>query len=500
MFGRRPAILAALFISVLIFMFLPGQVHHRMQHEPLRNIVVNVSRQSDGPLDPYAEKTFLMLKSGATVIRNRLPAHIRSTLSRWPNHAVYADVETEICGVNVIDIFKWMPAELLERHKKYLSDYFVLRKSQEEQWMWDLDSLRKYDGWSLDRFKNIPMLAHAWLTAPEGTDWFLFMDADTYLFQRGLLKFLKSYNPNEAVYVGRAADWETEAYNLNGDYIKIPFAHGGSGVALSRGTMEKLFGKDPYADRSQLDAVVEKSMVRGAGHCCGDALVGIMLFEYLKEFTVDMPWGRFPSYDNPFQGSTPRDIAVGPNGWCLPYFSWHHLTPKEVDALYDYEQRLPQDHIDVSFSQLYHDFILPFVVPERENWDAVAGHKSGFWEGRTSVVYDRNSERPENLDPMSSKEDCKAACDLHADCLLWVFEDGRCQLENGVVFRGVATNLNQKGGYKKKVSGWMVDRIRDRRAEAPCDPLERGANGEWNDDNETSEGWFVRKHVDSEYA
>lgn len=493
MFGRRPAILAALFISLLIFMFLPSQAHTDLQQVPLQRFLSNTSSPSDGPLDPYADKVFLMLKSGATVIRSRLPAHIRSTLSRWPHHAVYADIETNICGIDVIDIFKWMPEELLERHKSYLRDYFVLRRSQDEQWMWDLDGLRKYDGWKLDRFKNIPMLAHAWLTAPEDTEWFFFMDADTYVFQRGLLKFLKKYDHNEPVYVGRAADWETEAYNLNGEYVKIPFAHGGSGVALSRGAMARLFGEDPHSDRSQLDAVVEKSMVRGAGHCCGDALVGIMLYEYLGEFLVDMPWGRYPSYDNPFQGSTLRDVAVGPNGWCLPYYSWHHLIPREVDELYDYERNLPINHGDVSFSQIYRDIILPFVVPERENWDAVAGHKSGIWEDRTSMVYDVNSERPENLDPAGTKEDCRATCELHSDCLLWVFEDSRCQLELGVVFRGIAVNSNQKGGYRKKTSGWMVDRIREKRLQAQCDPLSKSEDGEWNDTEDTSEGWFVRK-------
>lgn len=445
---------------------------------------------SRGPLDPYAEKVFLMLKSGATVVQNRIHPHVHSTLRRWPQHAVYADVETRINGIDVIDIFKWLPEFIFE--DEHLDDYLVLTKSVKERWQWELDGLSKYEGWALDMLKNVPMVAHAWQTAPETTDWYFFIDMDTYVFQRGLLDYLKELDPNQVYYLGRPAEWTTDAQTKSGEKQIIRFAHGGSGVILSKAAMYKLFGaKD---DKGRHGGIINYNTKRAQSHCCGDALLAIMLYEHAGEKTIDIPWGEEPTYNQPFQGSTPRDIAVGRQGWCLPYFSWHHLTPREVNMLYDYEEQLPRNQSAVTFDQLYHDFILPYVVPERTGWDALAGHVHGDWERKNSILYYDDSEFPENLTPTASKEECRRACEANGECLLWVYEDQRrCQLMHGAVMRGMAANPLKKGVEKSLISGWMVDRIRELRANAPCDPLTRAEDGTWNDNEETSEGWFVRK-------
>lgn len=444
---------------------------------------------SRGPLDPYAEKVFLMLKSGATVVQNRIQPHLYSTLKRWPQHAVYADVEARIGGVDVIDIFKWLPQYMRENER--LEDYRILEKSIEDKWMWELDGLGKYEGWALDMFKNVPMIAHAWQNAPDFIEWYFFMDMDTYVFQRGLLDYLKQFDPDQSYYLGRPAEWTTGAKDKKGVDQVMRFAHGGSGVALSRGAMKDLFYNKN--DKRRHGEIIEKNTKRAEGHCCGDALLAIMLFENANEKTIDTPWGVEPTYNQPFQGSTLRDIAVGRKGWCLPYFSWHHLTPREVDFLYEYEEKLPRNQSAVTFDQIYHDFILPYVVPEREGWDALGGHLHGDWERKDGILYFDDSEFPENISPTASKEECRRTCVQRENCLLWVYEDQRrCQLLDGAVLRGMAANTLKKGIEKDLTSGWMVDRIRELRANSPCDPLTRTEDGEWSDTEETSEGWFVR--------
>lgn len=438
-----------------------------------------------GPLDPFADRVFLMLKSGATVIQNRLPPHVRSTLRRWPHHAVYADVETEISGVKVIDILKWLPEDLLERHRLHLGNYFDLRTMLEEQWQWELDDLDGYPGWLLDKYKNVPMLAHAWLNALPQTEWFIFIDADSYIMQRGLLEHLRKYNSSEPHYIGRAADWEAGVVNKKGEEVKIPFAHGGSGVAISRGAMKNLFGPDPHSDRSRMDVVLSEFMDLADPNIAGDALVAMMLFYYVDEIVVEMPWGRFPFYDTPFQGSNTRDIAVGPEGWCLPLFSWHHLSPSEVDLIYEYEQTIPLSKKYVTFADIYRDFIMPYVVDERENWNAITQHFNGPWEKETALIHWKDHLT-------KSKVNCRTACEEDERCLLWVFERGHCQLELGVVFRGVAVNTKMKKYQKTATSGWMVERIREKRREVTCDPLHKFQNGTWSDEDGLSEGYLLR--------
>lgn len=448
-----------------------------------------------GPLDPYASKVFLLLKSGATVIQNRLPPHIRSTLKRWPVHEVYADVETRISGQDVVDIIKWLPEELQHQHRNTLADYFNLRRALEENWIWELDDLGSYEGWALDRFKNVAMLAHAWLHAPKDTDWFFFMDMDTYVFQQGLLDYLKRRDPAEPWYLGRAADWETTATNHEGESQSIPFAHGGSGVALSRGLMAILFGPDPHADRTRLDQVVTAAVDRAEVDCCGDAILASMVFEHANGLTVALDWGRYPTFSIPFQGSNLKDIAVSEAGWCLPYYGWHHLTPREVDHLFDYEERLPKDQVNVTFAQIYKDFILPYVVPERESWDALHGHTHGYWEDVNTVGFwdDVGHDYAGPVDPVVSKEACKFQCENDPTCLVWVYAWGHCQYEKSVIHRGVSLDVHKKDFTSDTSSGWQIDRIRRIRARAPCDSLVQYANGTWNDDAQTSEGWFVRQ-------
>lgn len=510
----RSSILLAAFISVaLVFVFLSGNLSKVKMPSISANFPKNGGGQSvsqdqasastdvhthafngTGPLDPYANKVFLMLKSGATVVQNRLPPHIRSTLKRWPNHQVYADVETRVGGQDVIDIIKWLPDNVQIQHRKALQDYFTLRRSLEEDWIWELDSLAQYKGWDLDRFKNVPMLAHAWLNAPDDIDWFFFMDMDTYMFQRGLLDYLKRHDPSKPYYLGRAADWETIGRDKNGVEHSIPFAHGGSGVALSRAAMAALFGPDPKNDRRRLDEIVAESMNHGEGNCCGDAVLSVMLFEKVNQLTVSLDWGRYPTYSIPFQGSNIKDIAVSQEGWCLPYYGWHHLTPRDVDILFEYEESLPKDHVNVTFANIYKDFILPYVVPERESWNAIWGHTHGYWEDKNSVRFYSNEghEYYGSEDPTVSKEACILQCERDPQCLLWVFEEGYCQYEKSVVYRGVSVDSHKKDYSQDTNTGWMVDRIRKFRAESPCDSLKLLDDGTYNDNNQTSEGWFVR--------
>jgi hypothetical protein len=111
----------------------------------------------------------------------------------------------------------------------------------------------------LDKYKNIHMAEMAYARRP-GHDWYLYVDADTYVVWSTLVEWLSRIDPTEKIYMGSVA-------MLGG----FPFAHGGSGYLVSRGTMGAMFdGKENVANRFDQNAT---------GICCGDALFSMALKE-----------------------------------------------------------------------------------------------------------------------------------------------------------------------------------------------------------------------------
>lgn len=68
----------------------------------------------------------------------------------------------------------------------------------------------------MDVYKNLPMDLDAVERFPD-VEWYIHADADSYIFQTNLLKYLATLNPYEQHFLGATA-------LIN----NIPFAHGGS--------------------------------------------------------------------------------------------------------------------------------------------------------------------------------------------------------------------------------------------------------------------------------
>lgn len=93
-------------------------------------------------------------------------------------------------------------------------------------------------GWKLDAKKNIPGFKLLYERYPD-VDWYVMIDDDTYMFMDNVLDKLKNYNPNDPHYLGAPTNF------IGCDGVKtwgesIYFAHGGSGIIISRGAMLKM--------------------------------------------------------------------------------------------------------------------------------------------------------------------------------------------------------------------------------------------------------------------
>jgi hypothetical protein len=164
-------------------------------------------------------------------------------------------------------------------------------------------------GWDLDKYKFLNMIERTWEQRPN-MDWYVFAEADTYVVWSNLVHWLRQRAPSGDLYVGSVA-------MLN----DFPFAHGGSGYVISGSQMKKMAENIPD--------VAAKYDEKAGGECCGDLLISK---------AVDETGGKVKQAHPMFNGEKPNTMPYGPNQWCEPILTMHHMNPEEVSAVWQYEQ------------------------------------------------------------------------------------------------------------------------------------------------------------------
>ena len=103
----------------------------------------------------------------------------------------------------------------------------------------------------------------------------------------------------------------------------VRFAHGGSGIVLSKGLMQELISHNETAARWD-SQITEK--------CCGDLVLSMALGEYGIELQDVWPL---------MSGERPSTMPFGPGTleyWCRPALSFHHLTPIDMQEFAQFEK------------------------------------------------------------------------------------------------------------------------------------------------------------------
>lgn len=412
---------------------LPGAIRHGSPHK-------------------ITDRTFLLLKTGVEVAYTRLPAHFDTSFDIFPHHAVYADTSDVIDGMPMFDAISFLDEETLNHPA--LEAYRVRRQASKYGWHWGSDRVNvpgdPKGGWNLDRFKNVPAFAHAYLNNP-GFDWYYMMDADSYITASTLEQVTKDKNVSEPIYLGKAVGAGTDI-----------FAHGGSGILFSRGAMELMFGS---TEETAMEAVA-LSGSHAVHECCGDEVAS---FVY-RNRTRHEP-GNTLQYNEvgQFQGDPPSHQHVMFNEWCKPVGTFHFLSPWDVVDIYKWE--ISKGDKILHYADFYHDFIMPGAVAEKNDW-FIDYSNSGI----DKVVYDHQ------YDEAHDKQKCIQACHNDENCTMWEILRGEsCVLFRQSVARGKAMNRYSKDWedkWSETTVGYMVDRIKDFRTHQSCDPA-----------NDKSEGW-----------
>ncbi|KAF3907761.1 hypothetical protein AA313_de0209853 [Arthrobotrys entomopaga] len=192
------------------------------------------------------------------------------------NVLLFSDMEQNIGPYHLHDALKDTAPEV--KRKDSIFDYY---RKQQDVWrengtvgistlkgMRDPQNNKDLAAWTLDKYKNIHILERTWELVPD-KEWYLLIDADTYIIWSNLLRWLPMLDPSERAYFG------SRVFLSN-----VAFAHGGSGTLFPRSLMYDL-AITHKGTATRWDPEIHTT-------CCGDYMLGRALGEYGNEL-VSVP-------------------------------------------------------------------------------------------------------------------------------------------------------------------------------------------------------------------
>lgn len=393
---------------------------------------------------PQDASVVIVVKTGATEAFDKLPTILMTYLSCVPheNLLIFSDMASSIGPYKIHDSLDHVVLETTQGNK----DFDLYRQQKElkklGQHMGMLPSKQNNKAWNLDKYKNIHTAQKAWDLAPD-RDWYVYIDADTYITWPNFFAWLEKLNPKKKLYVGSEVRAGTQW-----------FAHGGSGYMLSKPAMKLLVGDD----RAQVAADFDKGALSA---CCGDQELARSL--HRKKLEVE-------NWRPMINGEKASRFGYGPKLWCTPVVTQHHMTSSEVQDIWQFEGQREDPTSPILAEDLYRELFSPLFVPKRADWDNLS-HQTivAPKPGKAGSV--------KHHDPSLSFEHCRQTCEGRKDCFQFAFHNSTCQLSQAFhlgeprypkkeKYTQLYTDA-QGMGLEREVereikyeSGWMVERIR----------------------------------------
>lgn len=365
-----------------------------------------------------------VVKTGATEAFARLPTLLLTFLSCIPEDSmfIYSDMAQQLGPYQIHDSLATIEDKSSDDFDLYREQQALIANGGQ---IWELDSSAGGKAWKLDKYKNLHTAQGAWDKAP-GRDWYLFVDADTYISWPGMFALLDRMKKetkdfySKPLYVGSVVN--------DGSPV---FPHGGSGYFLNKAAMEILVGDD----RAQLATEYNKNASK---ECCGDAEIAKTL---LKK-------GVKPVNVRPvISGDNMKDTQFGPKNWCHPIATMHHVGPEEVQKYWDFENKRARPQEPVLYEEFYHSIVEPRMggMSRRDDWD----NKS--WPPKVLALDLFDSTDGAVPDIFTA---CQQACRAEPACFQWITWNQECAIESNFKL-GV-----QRGPFPEHfTSGWFTDRI-----------------------------------------
>ncbi|KAL4898700.1 hypothetical protein BDV59DRAFT_167367 [Aspergillus ambiguus] len=388
----------------------------------------------------------VVVKTGSNILYDKLPTQLLTTLQCHRDLLLLADTEQDLGPYHVYDVLANVNETIKSTHPDF--DYYRTLQQYQNDGL-DLRLLRETShksAWNLDKYKFIHMLAQAWTRRP-GRDWYVFVEADTYLVTRNLVLWLDRMDPSQPLYLGSAAHYNSDL-----------FAHGGSGIVISRGAMSQLLDDDP--------GLTERYDQHMPSEYYGDYVLMKALRE--KGITLQNIWPMM-------QGEKQNSLPFGPGPdtgvrhWCQPLVTMHGVTPGDVSAMWSFEQRRERSKEPLLMSEVYHYFMGRDLPAERDDWYNLSDDL--FF--RAPNVQGPRQMSPDEMtatekDAYLSAEHCARACEDHPRCFQYAYDiiDRTCGFSFS--YRLGGRQLSPKDEHRYK-SGWIREKIEKDYAENTCD-------------------------------
>ncbi|KAI2463836.1 glycosyltransferase family 31 protein [Annulohypoxylon bovei var. microspora] len=384
---------------------------------------------------PDTSNILVVIKTGATEAYSRIPIQLVTILRCLPDFLIFSDMEQDIAGNHVYDSLDTVLPGVMKGNP----DFNLYRRQKncavDQQSCNNHGNLgSEFDGWILDRYKNVHIVEKTYKLRPD-YDWYLFIDADTYVLWNNLVQWLRELEslPKERHYIGSVA--------LTNNFR---FAHGGSGYILSQWTMKEFVGNHSNI-ANQYDMKAKES-------CCGDVILALALNETIG-VNVKYAWPTI-------NGEKPFTIPYGPREWCQPL--------KFEKRFYE-SQGTSQPTL--RFKDIYHEFVAPKLKSRRGDWDNMSedvvyldpGH------GERYLPWQKEKDRLKKLqyqlhvpaiemNAYKSYEDCRKLCKAVNNCFQFSYHAGACIYNKS--FKLGKPTLKADKEEDKWISGWNVERIR----------------------------------------
>jgi hypothetical protein len=292
------------------------------------------------------------------------------------------------------------------------------------------------------------MIEHAWKRQP-GREWYVFIEADTYMSISNLLRFLETKDPKQKLYFGNSIRMWEHPTPLN-------FAHGGSGFILSGASVESFHQAYQRIDEKFTPARISQWFY-------GDFIVADAMDEELGIHVTDVT----PMVNSDHPALLPFDERV----WCRPVITLHHMDPRQFDDMYKFQKA--RNFSELLFRDVFSATYRKGLPAIGQAWDNLSGDQRFALQLRPndpSRMPD-SVDRNELLEPGKSYKACQIACDQNEKCFQFSYLNTRRPDKNGKwgpvsechlsrVFRlGKTVDLEKHPRDTQFDSGWHTERI-----------------------------------------
>ncbi|KAF2476123.1 uncharacterized protein BDR25DRAFT_379809 [Lindgomyces ingoldianus] len=388
------------------------------------------------PQSDLADDVLVVLRTGATESREKVPVHFRTTLRCVPNFVVFSDLDEAIEGHAVHDVLDGVSEAVRGKHEDFKLYHHLQkygRKGLENQKVITAQSGSskgdylniENDGWKLDKWKFLPMIDHAYRKMPRAK-WYVFIEADTYLVWNNILEYLSNFDARKHYYIGKHL------------YINdVQFGYGGAGFILSNPAMRKV--------SEHRSVRIQDYEEFTATHWVGDCALGKVLED------IKVPLHR--AYPH-LQGDSPATMDPSTSkldrlAWCYPAVTYHHVSPSEIEDLWTFEQNWFMRHnVLLRHRDIFMEYVRPQIRAALSQWDNMSADEE--YNGHDQ---DKHSD-PVARAAWKSFNHCRDVCESKRKCVQFSYHEGRCAISS-------AFRLGYAKPDSKVKAGWMTDRVDD---------------------------------------